>query len=334
MAGARRRIVAGGLLGLFSALVPGLWSGAASAQAVNNTSTVAYELFAQGRALMGKKEYEAACAKFEESQRLDPGGGTLLNLALCYELSGRTATASAGYRAALRVARRDGRGDREKFAEQHIAALAPRLSRLRIVVPAATRSPGLTIRLNGIAIGKAAWGDALPVDPGLQIVQVTAPGKLPSRASIVVDEDADSRTLSIAPLTNAPKAVRTTQPVSAPRTEDPGTRRQIQQVSGIVLGGAGMAAIGAGVFLGLKAIDEQNTAEEKCPNANRCAPDAVFASRDAAADARASTAFILGGAAVFTTGAFLFFSAPGGGKAKLTPELGKHSAGASFAARF
>jgi hypothetical protein len=37
-------------------------------------------LFKQGRELMEAKRWSEACRKLEESQRLDPGGGTLLNV--------------------------------------------------------------------------------------------------------------------------------------------------------------------------------------------------------------------------------------------------------------
>src|SRR4030095_12249844 len=105
---------------------------------------LARELFYQGRELLQAKDYERACAKFAESQRLDPGGGTLLNLALCHELTGKTASAWAEFDQALRMARADQRPDREEFAQTHMSALAPRLSRVRVVVAPKARLPGLT----------------------------------------------------------------------------------------------------------------------------------------------------------------------------------------------
>jgi tetratricopeptide (TPR) repeat protein len=56
-------------------------------------STDAEILFREGREAFKKGDYAAACPKFEESQRLDPAIGTLLNLALCEERWGRLADA-------------------------------------------------------------------------------------------------------------------------------------------------------------------------------------------------------------------------------------------------
>src|SRR5262245_18728599 len=56
-------------------------------------SAAAQALFDQGRKLMESERWAEACPKLEESQRLDPAGGTLLHLALCREHEGRIATA-------------------------------------------------------------------------------------------------------------------------------------------------------------------------------------------------------------------------------------------------
>src|SRR5690242_5233362 len=89
----------------------------AFAQPSASDRALATELFQQGRALMAEKKLDQACPKLEESMRLDPGGGTLLNLAICHEEQGKTATAWSEYAEAIALAQRDGRPDRQKLAQ-------------------------------------------------------------------------------------------------------------------------------------------------------------------------------------------------------------------------
>src|SRR5438477_7999701 len=124
-------VLLGGVVGLAGVFAP------STARAGDtHEQQLAQALFDDARRLMEKKRYAEACPKLAESQRLDPGGGTLLNLALCYERLGPIATAWAMYNEALSAAIADRRSEREAFARARIAELAPRLPRLRIELDA------------------------------------------------------------------------------------------------------------------------------------------------------------------------------------------------------
>ena len=130
MGGQVRSAVGGlALLAAIEFPVPALAGPSASARAL------ATQLFDQARALLADGNAALACPRFAESQRLDPSPGTLLNLANCHEVEGKTASAWTELNEALAVAEREGQTERAAFAQQHIAALVPRLSRLVVVLP-------------------------------------------------------------------------------------------------------------------------------------------------------------------------------------------------------
>ncbi len=121
----------------------------AHAEASITDRTQAQLLFNEARSLMSSGKYGEACDKFAESQRLDPGGGTILNLALCHEKQGKTATAWADFNEALSAALRDRRAEREKLAREHIAALEPLLPRLVVETGSASTAAGLEVKIDG-----------------------------------------------------------------------------------------------------------------------------------------------------------------------------------------
>ena len=122
---------------------------------------------------MSEGKASEACPKFAESQRLDPSPSTLLNLASCYEKSDHPASAWATYREAASAASGLGRQDLVATAQRHADSLFPTLARMSISV--AAPADGMVIALDGVSVGRAEWGVAVPVDPGEHTIEASAP---------------------------------------------------------------------------------------------------------------------------------------------------------------
>jgi len=186
------------LFGLLVWLLPALLSAAEAAQAT------AKALFAEGRRLAASGEYAQACAKFDDSYRLNPGIGTNFNLADCLEHVGRTASAWARFRDVATATKAAGQFDRERVAQARAAVLEPNLSRLTVDV----QSPvaGEIVYRDGIVIAEFSWGIPLPVDPGDHAVEAVAPKRKAWSASVTVGPSAESVKLSVPSLGDAPPA--------------------------------------------------------------------------------------------------------------------------------
>jgi hypothetical protein len=193
-----------------SGLVAVLVSGAvtlASPLSVAQSGTevsLADTLYRQARELSAAGKFAEACPKFAESYRLDPGTGTLLNLASCHESLGKLATAWVEYQEALVQSRRDRRQSRVDFADEHIAELTPKLSRLTVTLASDADRDGLELKIDDVAVGVAALGAPTPLDPGAHAVEATAPGKKPWSGSVTIGAVADQQTLVIPALEALP----------------------------------------------------------------------------------------------------------------------------------
>src|SRR4051794_10293213 len=73
-------------------------------------------VFEEGKRSVARGDLDKGCRAFEESQRLDPGMGTLYHLADCEERRGKTATAWARFRELAAQAKAQGEEAREKAA--------------------------------------------------------------------------------------------------------------------------------------------------------------------------------------------------------------------------
>jgi hypothetical protein len=165
---------------------------------------LAQQLFDDARKLVEDKRYAEACPKFAESQRLDPGGGTLLNLAVCHELEGRTATAWSEFHDALAMAGKDGRKDREDLANTHIADLAPRLVRIVVHVPPALAARRPVVAIDGSELQQAAWETTFPIDPGEHRVTMTLPASEPWSTVVAATEPGRTYAIELPPFVLPP----------------------------------------------------------------------------------------------------------------------------------
>ncbi len=203
---------------------------------------------------MEARDYPAACAKLAESSRLDPGaGGTLMNLAACHELEGKTATAWAEFTDALSFAARDGRQDRILEARRKIAELAPKLARISVLVDPG--SPAPQVRLDGNLLGPASWGTPFPADPGPHDVTATSPGCVPWTARVQLTGGSTA-------VARVPRLQRTAAETSPAVVALPPSGNL--PIAGLVVGGAGVAALGVGIVSGVVAASRKHESEAHC----------------------------------------------------------------------
>jgi hypothetical protein len=250
------------LCGALGALLPSVLPTIAKADDVASRS-LAEQLFSDGKKLMAAGKFDEACPKLAESQRLDPGGGTILNLAVCHEGQGRFASAWSEFREALGLARTDGRRDREQFALEHLAQVEPKVSHVMLVVEPKAQVPGLMIKLDDETVGHAAWNGTLPVDAGSHQVTASAPGKI-ERKIVQSIGAADTVTVTILPLEDGPIALGSAPSVDSPADVSPSDSRRGKRIAGFVVGGIGLLSLGVGSVFGVEALQKRRDSDAFC----------------------------------------------------------------------
>jgi serine/threonine-protein kinase len=265
-----------------------LFAGAVRAEPDDTAPLRAQALFDEARALMKEGRYSEACPKLAESQRLDPGGGTLLNLGICHARAGLTATAHTELRAALAQAETDNRADRVKTAQHQLDELSPKLSWLRIQAASDITTLGVRIEIDGVELSHADFGNELPIDPGVHEVKATAPGHLPWSTRVQIAPALDHQSVDVPALEPEPRPLPAAPPppaavagavAVAPKRAPPETSAASSGTPswiGYATGGAGIVALGVGTYFGVRAVTLKNRSDKYCDDAGNCEnPDAV-----------------------------------------------------------
>ncbi len=275
---------------LLTLAISGSFISLSSRANADSRTALAEKLFQDGRKLYTKGQFKEACPKFEESYRLDPGSGTLLNMAACHDKRGKTATAWSEYELARQKLEQAG-DDRLRFAQTESQRLEAILSYLTVDVPREAALEGLILRLDGTQLGEPLWGSRSPLDPGEHELTASAPGYQPWTMKVSIGAESDDVVVEIPRLSpNAEEMQKDEQSVAAESSgfstavlvagsttlalgalftvsgiiyidqyEDPQKRSSAETWGVVNLIGAGGAILGAGLTTYLLASDETET---------------------------------------------------------------------------
>ncbi|WP_437511963.1 tetratricopeptide repeat protein [Sorangium sp. So ce1099] len=307
-------------LGLCAALVSGALPAQAEPSAAEKAAAEA--LFDGALDLMKQGRNAEACPRLEQSYRIDPGIGTLLYLAECYEKTGRTASAWATFRQAMSESRAAGQAERSRKAQARAARLEPLLSKLNVSVAAETASiEGFSVRVDGKALERSLFGIAMPRDPGEIAIEASAPGHETWTTTVKLGDNKAEANVEVPPLKKLaapppappepPRAdASPAEPLAPTRAAAPpaASGGDTTRLLGLIVGGAGVVGLGVGTFFGVKAISKNGDAEGYCKGGSTCEDRrGVTLTEEASSAATVSNIAFGVGAAAAVGGAVLYF---------------------------
>lgn len=320
-----------------------LCAASAGAQPGDSARAQADALFREGQQLLTAGQVAAACAKLEESERVDPKIGRLLNVAYCHEKQGRIATAWHEYDQAAAMAVQAHQAEREKFARKHAAALAKQLAFLRLEL--GTLPDGAQVSIDDEPLARDQWAVPFAVDPGQHTITVQASGYKTRTQSATITGTGETRVAVDAlekeeaapeaaapPPTAAPATPAPDQPAPTaaqePAAEAPAAHGGSHAL-GWIVGGVGVVALGVGAGFGFDALALKGRADSHCPS-RQCDPTGLSDISSAKTVATVSTVGLAVGAVGVVAGAWLLLrssSASSAATASVAPFVAPDRAG-------
>ena len=256
----------------------------------NDREAYADYLFREGVALMKKDDCAAAVPKFLSSYRLDPAAASLMNVGTCYSKAGRTGSAWRTYRKAASLADAEHDAALKAQAEEALAALAPMLTKLKLIN---TNKDGpLSLTLNGEPI-PAEDGTTIPLDPGENVIEAFAPGHESWRRTVSAGEP------GVLLIVDVPELAQAKAPNTGPHW----------RTTAIVVGGVGVAGLVTGLALGLTAKSAYDDSAAEC-DATHCNAHGHELQQRALDYAAASTITVSLGALATAAGVAIWLAAP------------------------
>ena len=237
----------------------------ARAEGVNVTQ--AESLYNQGKELIEKKQYKAACDKFSASLKLDENTNTQVALARCFQLDGRTASAWGQY---LLASKMEAGSPAAAYAAEQASALGKTLLNVSLVMASVPRD--LSLKLDDESLPAESVNADLPLDPGEHQLVATAAGKRPFAIRFVLSSANSPLPVVIALDNFSAIELQQQQENSAARTviidrAAPNVEWTSTKTAGFVVGGVGAAsALGAAALGVLTLVSDANRQTQS----NRC----------------------------------------------------------------
>lgn len=323
---------------------------ALSGSALAGKKEQAEAAFKEGKKLMGEKRYSEACPRLEESMKLDPGIGAQLNIGKCYEEWGRLGRALAAYQAALQMAK-DAKDRRVPDIQKLVDDLDSQVPRLTIKFPKDTSQDGVKVTLDGEPV--TTFGTAVTIDPGPHTIEYTIDGG-PKKSKVVpIERGGDSEVTLDVPKVRVAKTPpggkgdgNHKDDHAKSDVETPPAPGRNMRLGGLVLGGAGVVAIGVSSIMTLSARGQYNDAlSAHCMGMkNMCDAMGLQATHDARSTANVATVIFIAGVAAVGGGVALYMLAPKGSAATeasgdataryIVPTVSNDGAGLVFGGQF
>ncbi len=313
-----------------------------SSTALADDKAAAEALFQEAKKLSADGDHASACPKFEASFQLDKQLGTLMNLADCLETTSQVASAWAHWNEATEWAKKQG-DKRLAYIDGRKKGVASRLPKIIVRVTARTKAAAqLTVRRGDTVVRPASFGIALPSDPGkvsfsvwredekLHEEQVIAAEGKETTLRLDLDAIATAHPGVDAPLALAPPATPIA-PAAPPYSP-------LHRNTGIIVGGAGIAATLAAIGFQVGAVVKKGQADEpdSCVSERFCTPQGFEAAEQARRFADIGQWLGVGGLAALAIGATVFATAPKApdrdtaASIQLRPWAGKNRQGGSL----
>jgi tetratricopeptide (TPR) repeat protein len=225
----------------------------------------ARDQFEQALAMQTAGDWAGALALLKEVAAVKATPQVRFNMALCEERLGRLVSALGGYELAAADARAEGAEQVAQEVEARLESLRERIP--KIIVRRGSGAEAAWISLDGVALGDQVVGTPMLADPGPHTVEAKAPGYKPFRRSVRVDERQTETVHIVLEPEPQPSAAIDTPPRVSPRTRGNGA------TYGYVIGGLGLASLGASAaFFGLRS-SKISELDEACGSERRCPPE-------------------------------------------------------------
>jgi hypothetical protein len=175
-----------------------------------------------------------------------------------------------------------------------------------------------TVKRDGVVLGAASVGQALPVDAGTHVVEITVGGRAPWSKTIEVAQgksveiELDTSTLKAAPASVRAQPLAHHVPRPPLHSNTPHRRRHsTQRWAAITAGGVGLVGLGVGAGFAWRAASKSSDAEQfRRPGTNIYDGAGYDLNQDALDANRVSLVASVAGGAALAAGIVLYFTAP------------------------